>query len=113
MIAGQKTDQKDAHWIAQPGIHGLLRESYIPPKPIREARQISRTRTKIVQNRADDMRRIRNILTEANVRIDLIFSGIEGVSARAVIEYLIETDNPTVEEVQKLIRKTCAIAIQR
>lgn len=108
-ISGQKTDQKDACWIAQLGFNGLLRASYIPSRIIRDAKSISRARTKIVQNRADDERRIRNILTEANVRIDLIFSGVTTESARNVIFYLMSTDEPKLEEVKKLIRKSCNI----
>lgn len=109
MIDGQKKDQKDCAWIAELGSNGLLRESYIPGRPIREARGLSRTRTKLVQERGDVFRRIRNILTEANCRVDLIFSGIEGESAMRVIHYMIETDEPDFYEVRRLIRKTCKI----
>ena len=109
MISGQKTDQKDCAWIAELGANGLLRESYIPEKVIREGRSLSRTRTKIVQNRGDEERRIQNILTESGVRMDLIFSSVSGESARKVIEYLIQTDNPTLEQIKKRIHRTCKI----
>lgn len=109
MIAGQKTDVKDARWIATLGLQNNLRPSYIPCREIRDARRISRTRTKLVHSRGDEMRRIQNVLTEANIRVDLIFSGIEGESARKVITYLLETENPVLEELQKQIRKSCRI----
>lgn len=109
MIEGQKKDQKDCAWIAELGSNGLLRESYIPQRPIREARGLSRTRTKLVQERGNVFRRIRNILTEANCRVDLVFSGIEGESAMRVIMYMIETEEPDFYEVLKLIRKSCKI----
>lgn len=108
-IAGQKTDQKDCAWIAELGCRSLLRPSCIPDLEIRQSRRLSRTRTKLVQNRGDEMRRIQNILTEANIRLDLIFSGIQDQSARNVIEYLIETDKPVLEEVRARIRKSCKI----
>lgn len=108
-IAGQKTDQKDCAWIAELGCRSLLRTSYIPDLKIRQSRRLSRTRTKLVHYRGDEMRRIQNILTEANIRLDLIFSGIQGQSARNVIEYLIETDEPVLEEIQARILKTCRI----
>lgn len=108
-IAGQKTDQKDCAWIAELGANGLLRESYIPVRELRESRRLSRSRTKLVQERGDTIRRIRNILTEANIRMDLVFSGIEGESARSVIEYLLTTEEPDLEEVKKRIRKSCRI----
>lgn len=109
MIDGQKKDQKDCAWIAELGSNGLLRESYIPQRPIREVRGLSRMRTKLVQERGNEFRRIRNILTEANCRVDLIFSGVEGESAMRVIQYMITTDEPDFYEVKKLIRKSCKI----
>lgn len=109
MISGQKTDQKDCAWIAELGINNLLRCSYIPVRAIRDAKRLSRMRTKLVHGRADEIRRIQNILTEANIRVDLIFSGIDGESARNVIEYLMEAEDPTLEEVQSRIRRTCKI----
>lgn len=109
MIEGQKKDQKDCSWIAELGSNGLLRESYIPQRPIREARGLSRTRTKLVQERGNVFRKIRNILTEANCRVDLVFSGIEGESAMRVIMYMIETEEPDFYKVLKLIRTSCKI----
>ncbi|OLU45769.1 hypothetical protein BO223_04070 [Faecalibaculum rodentium] len=108
-IAGQKTDQKDCAWIAELGTNGLLRESYIPVRELRDARRLSRSRTRLVQARGDTMRRIRNILTEANIRMDLIFSGIEGESVRSMIEYLLTTEEPDIVKVKKRIRKSCRI----
>lgn len=108
-IAGQKTDQKDCAWIAELGINGLLRSSYIPDPAIRQARRLSRTRTKLVRTRADDIRRIQNTLTEANVRMDLVFSGVDGESARKVVTYLLETDEPILKEVQARIHRSCRI----
>lgn len=108
-INGQKTDQKDCHWICQLGQEGLISPSYVPEMPIRELRRISRTRTKLVQARADDLRRIQNTLTEANIRMDLIFSEIQGQSAQAVIRYLLETDHPTLEGIKAQIHPGCRI----
>ena len=108
-IAGQKTDQKDCAWIAELGTNGLLRGSYIPVRELRDARRLSRSRTRLVQARGDTMRRIRNILTEANIRMDLIFSGIEGESVRGMIEYLLTTEEPDIVKVKKRIRKSCRI----
>lgn len=108
-IAGQKTDQKDCAWIAELGINGLLRESYIPEKAIRASRRLSRSRTNILHAQQDDVRRIQNVLTEANIRMDLIFTSIDGESARKVVEYLMETDEPKLGEIKRRIRKSCRI----
>lgn len=112
-INGQKTDQKDCCWIAQFGQEGLITPSYIPEKRIRELRRLSRTRTKLVQARGNDIRRIQNVLTEANIRIDLIFSDMQGQSAQAVIRYLLETEEPTLQEVRSRIHSGCSIVKYR
>ena len=108
-ISGQKTDQKDCEWIAELGSFGLLMDSYIPERAIRDARAISRRRTKLVQQRADEHRRIRNVLTEANVRIDLIFSEVDGQSSRAVIQHLLDHEDPDLESVRACINPRCNI----
>lgn len=110
-ISGQKTDQKDCSWIAELGSGGFLKESYIPEKSIREARAVSRRRTKLVQERADEFRRVQNVMVEANIRLDLIFSDINGTSAQAVLNYLLDhdTEEPDLEVVQSLINKQCKI----
>lgn len=109
MINGKKTDQRDCAWIAQLGSAGLLFSSYIPEKAIREARNISRTRTKLVQRRGDDLRRIQNILVSANIRMDLIFSDVYGESARNVLRLLLKKDNPSLADVQANISRLCRI----
>lgn len=109
VINGQKVDQKDCDWIAELGSWGLLMDSFVPEREIREARDISRRRTKLVQDRADEIRRILNVLVISNFRVDLIFSDISGQSAMRVINYFLKTDKPEFKMVESLIDGKCKI----
>ena len=51
-VPGRKTDVKDSDWIAPLLDHGLLRASFIPPRPIRELRELTRYRKRLIQERA-------------------------------------------------------------
>lgn len=109
MINGQKTDQKDCAWIAELGALGLLRSSYIPCQTIRDVRRICRKRTKLVHDRGNCVRRMQNVLVEANIRMDLIFTDTTGYSARKVIRYLLDHDEPELSEIRKRIDYRCSI----
>jgi transposase len=59
-VPGRKTDLKDAEWIADLLQHGLLRASFVPPRPQRELRELTRYRSKVVEERARLVNRIRD-----------------------------------------------------
>ncbi len=65
-VPGRKTDKKDSKWIAKLLISGLLKESFIPPKPTRELRDLTRYRRKIVNQISSEKNRIQKILEDAN-----------------------------------------------
>src|ERR1700747_2950955 len=64
-VPGRKTDQKDSEWIADLLRHGLLKESFIPPQPIRELRELTRYRKTVVQERAQEINRLQKVLETA------------------------------------------------
>ena len=68
-VPGRKTDVKDSQWIAQLLQHGLLRPSFIPPRPIRELRDLTRQRTQLVRQRATACNRIQKVLEDANIKL--------------------------------------------
>jgi transposase len=88
-VPGRKTDVKDAEWIAELLRHGLLRGSFIPPKPQRQLRELTRHRTTLVQERARVLNRLQAVLEDANVKLAAVVTDIYGVSARAMLEALI------------------------
>ena len=88
-VPGRKTDVKDAEWMAELLRHGLLRGSFIPPKPRRQLRELTRHRTTLVQDRARVINRLQAVLEDANIKLAAVVTDIRGVSARAMLEALI------------------------
>jgi transposase len=88
-VPGRKTDVKDAEWMAELLRHGLLRGSFIPPKPQRQLRELTRHRTTLVQDRARVINRLQAVLEDANIKLAAVVTDIRGVSARAMLEALI------------------------
>src|SRR5262249_44707078 len=66
-VPGRKTDVKDAEWLADLLCHGLLRSSFVPPKPIRELRDLTRYRRKLVESQAAERNRLLKLLETANI----------------------------------------------
>ena len=87
-VPGRTTDVKDAEWIAELLRHGLIRGSFIPPKPQRQLRELTRHRTTLVQDRARVINRRQAVLEDANIKLAAVVTDIRGVSARAMLEAL-------------------------
>ena len=79
----------DAAWLAQLGAHGLVRGSFVPPEPVRQLRDLTRTRTTIVRERAREIQRLEKLLEDAGIKLSSVASDISGVSGRAMLEALI------------------------
>jgi transposase len=84
-VPGRKTDVIDSKWVAQLMMHGLLRASFIPPKPQRALREMTRYRTTLVQERARVVNRVQKLLEGANIKLSSVASDVMGVSARAML----------------------------
>jgi transposase len=88
-LPGRKTDVADAVWLCQLLECGLLRGSFVPPAAIAELRDLTRYRTKLVQDRARETQRIQKLLEDANIKLDSIASDVLGTGARRMLEALI------------------------
>ena len=88
-LPGRKTDVSDAAWLADLGAHGLVRGSFVPPEPIRQLRDLTRTRTTITRERAREIQRLEKLLEDAGIKLSSVASDISGVSGRAMLEALI------------------------
>jgi transposase len=99
-VPGRKTDVKDCEWIAQLLRHGLIQESFIPPKPIRELRDLTRYREKLTQLRSGELNRLQKFLEDANIKLSSVASDIHGVSAQNMIGHLIQNDMAPEEMAQ-------------
>lgn len=87
-VPGRKTDVTDAEWLAQLLQHGLLQPSFVPDRPQRELRDLTRTRTKLIDQHTAASNRIRKVLEDANVKLGSVATDLLGVSARAMLERL-------------------------
>lgn len=88
-VPGRKTDVKDCEWIAIVHRYGLVKASFVPPRPIRDLRDLTRRRRKLVGEAASEKNRIQKVLEDANVKLSAVISKIWGVSCREMIEALI------------------------
>lgn len=93
-VPGRKTDVSDAEWLAELQLHGLLKASFIPPKPQRALRELTRYRSKLIQERARTVNRVQKLLEGANIKLASVVSDMQGVSAQAMLQQLAdgETD---------------------
>jgi transposase len=89
-VPGRKTDVKDAEWIADLLLHGMLQASFVPPKPIRELRDLTRYRRKLVQSRNSERCRLLKVLETANIKLASVASDVFGVSGMQMLEALAE-----------------------
>jgi transposase len=93
-VPGRKSDVNDATWLADLLAHGLIRASFVPPKPIQELRDLTRTRKQLTREIVQHVQRIQAVLEEANVKLSSVITDILGPSGRCILKALIagETD---------------------
>ncbi|HKV58098.1 MAG TPA: IS110 family transposase [Ktedonobacteraceae bacterium] len=102
-VPGHKTDVKDSEWIADLLCHGLLTASFIPPKPIRELRDLVRARKTLVQQRAQAILRVQKVLETANIKLSSVACDVLGTSGRAMLDAMLAgvTDAATLAELAR------------
>jgi transposase len=88
-LPGRKTDVADSAWLAQLSECGLLRSSFIPPPEIRELRDLTRYRKRLVQDRTREAQRVEKVLEDTGIKLSSVASSLLSKSARAMIEALI------------------------
>ena len=87
-LPGRKTDVADSAWLCQLLECGLLRGSFVPPPEIARLRDLTRYRTKLVQDRARETQRIQKLLEDANIKLDSVVTDVLGKAARRMLEAL-------------------------
>ena len=88
-VPGRKTDVRDCEWIADLLRHGLLQASFIPDRPQRELRELTRYRASLVHERAAQVNRVQKVLEGANIKLAAVATDIMGVSGRDMLAALI------------------------
>jgi transposase len=114
-VPGRKTDVKDAEWIADLVQHGLVRASFIPDRPQRELRDLTRTRMALIDERSAVVNRLQKVLEDANLKVASVATDIMGVSGRAMVEALLQgtTDPATLADLAKGRLRTKRTELER
>jgi transposase len=89
VVPGRKRDVGDAQWLAELLRHGLLRGSFVPDRPARELRELTRYRSALVRARTAELNRLQKTLEGANIKLASVVSDVTGVSARAMLGELV------------------------
>ena len=90
-MKGNKTDRKDAKWICDLYMCGMVKPSFIPPADIRELRDLVRYRFKLTCMITGEKNRAQNCLTVSNLKLDDVFSDVFGKSSRSITEQILHT----------------------
>jgi transposase len=113
-VPGRKTDVKDCEWISDLARHGLIARSFVPPRPVRDLRDLTRYRRKLSQAQAAERNRLIKLLESANIKLAGLISDVFGVSGQAMLLALIEGQETPAEMAQharkRMRRKVGALA---
>ena len=99
-VPGRKTDKADSKWLTKLLLSGLLKGSFIPPRPTRELRDLTRYRRKIVGQIASEKNRLQKILEDANIKLSSVVSDMSGATATRIITAMTEGE----EDVDELVK---------
>ncbi|MBT3177877.1 MAG: IS110 family transposase [Desulfobacula sp.] len=100
-VPGRKTDISDCKWLAGLLRHGLLKGSFIPPKEIRQWRELTRLRRTYTESRADYKRRVHKLFETANIKIDSVVSDLFGVTGRNLIFLLCNESELSLDAIKE------------
>ena len=88
-VPGRKTDVSDAVWLCQLAEAGLLKANFVPPRPIRQLRNLTRYRKTQIQERAREVNRLHKALEDAGIKLDCVAADIMGKSGRDMLDALV------------------------
>lgn len=95
-VPGRKTDVNDATWLAELAAHGLVRSSFVPPPPIRQLRDLTRTRTVYARDRVRVLSRLEKQLEAPGIKLSVVASDLDGVSSRRMLQALVDGERDPV-----------------
>jgi transposase len=101
-VPGKKSDVKDCQWIATLLRNGLIPRSFIPPREIRELRDLNRTRRKHVEIMTSEKNRLQKVLEDANIKLGSVVSKVCGISSMRMIHALLEKEKLSREEIAEM-----------
>lgn len=95
-VPGRKTDVKDSQWIAELLQHGLLKASFVPDKPMRQLRDLTRQRVQLIRQKVQVANRIQKTLEDCNIKLSSVASDVLGASGRAMIAAIVKGENDPI-----------------
>ncbi len=102
-VPGHKTDKRDSRWLAKLLLSGLLKGSFIPERPFRELRDLTRYKKKLTNQVAADKNRFLKILEDANIKLSMVLSDVFGVSGTKMINHILAFDKFRPEELMQYV----------
>lgn len=102
-VPGRKTDVKDAEWLAKLLRCGLIESNFVPPEDIRDLRDLTRYRKKLIHHRTSEQNRIHKILQDANIKLTSVLSDIFGVSGRRILEAILNGEKIETDGLRKMV----------
>ena len=102
-VPGRKTDVKDCEWIAELLRHGLLAPSFVPDRPQRELRELTRYRSALIAERSAEVNRLQKTLEGANIKLASVATDVMGVSGRQMLAALVDgaTDGAAIAQLAR------------
>lgn len=110
-MKGNKTDRKDAKWICDLYMCGMVKPSFIPPADIRHLRDLVRYRYKLTCMITGEKNRAQNCLTVSNLKLDDVFSDVFGKSSRSITEQILQHPGETFD-VTPFVHSKCKTPIE-
>lgn len=105
-VPGKKTDISDANWIAKLLRVGLVEPSFVPPVEIRDLRDLTRYRRKLLGHATSEKNRIHKIMQDANIKLSTYISDVFGVSGRTLLDSIINGEVLDIEQVRAMVKTT-------
>jgi len=99
-VPGKKTDKRDSAWIAKLLLSGLLKGSFVPPRHIRDLRDLTRYKRKVIEQISSEKNRVHKLLEDANIKLSSVVSNLSGATATKIIDAMISGQ----EDIQELVK---------
>lgn len=96
-VPGRKSDVRDCQWIAQLLQCGLLRNSFVPPRPQRELRDLTRQRAQLVAEHTRVANRVHKVLEDANIKLGAVVADVLGKSGRSMLQAIVHEEQDPVK----------------
>ena len=102
-VPGHKTDKKDSCWLAKLLLSGLLKGSFIPERPIRELRDLTRYKTKLTNQISAERNRFQKILEDANIKLSSVLNDVFGATGTKIINHILSHESYRPEELLQYV----------